>query len=56
VSVTKPATHDPHADVDALLYCPATHAVHVVPPVDDSVSVTEPAAHAPHADVETLLY
>ena len=45
VSVIHPAPHTAHATVDALLYCPAAHAVHVVPPPKLNVSVTDPASH-----------
>ena len=45
VSVTQPDPHTAHATVDALLYCPAAHAVHVVPPPKLNVSVTDPASH-----------
>ena len=43
--VIHPAPHTAHATVDALLYCPAAHAVHVVPPPKLNVSVTDPASH-----------
>ena len=45
VSVTQPDPHTAHATVDALLYCPAAHAVHVLAPVPANVSVTDPAPH-----------
>ena len=45
VSVIHPAPHTAHATVDALLYCPAAHAVHVLPPPKLNVSVTDPASH-----------
>ena len=44
------------ADVDALLYFPATHVVQFTAPVDPSVSVTDPATHTAHATVDALLY
>ena len=43
--VIHPAPHTAHATVDALLYCPAAHAVHVLAPVPANVSVTDPAPH-----------
>ena len=43
--VIHPAPHTAHATVDALLYCPAAHAVHVLAPVPANVSVTNPAPH-----------
>jgi hypothetical protein len=49
VSVVDPGTHTSHADVDKLLYCPATHDVQFVPPIEASVFVNEPAAHAMQA-------
>ena len=45
VSVTDPAAHTAHATVDALLYCPAAHFVHIAAPVAFLVSVTAPAEH-----------
>ena len=56
MSVTDPGAHNTHADVDAELYCPATHAVQFTAPEPRRTSVTEPAAHAAHADVATALY
>jgi len=39
-----------------LLYCPATHAMHVAPELLVSVLVTAPVGHDVHATIDTLLY
>eukprot|EP01047_Picozoa_sp_COSAG01_P123022 COSAG01_NODE_51921_length_350_cov_10.302789_1_plen_64_part_01 len=49
--VYAPAGHTAHATVDTLLYCPAVHAVHEVPPTAPNVLVTDPAGHTAHAVV-----
>jgi hypothetical protein len=51
-----PAGHTIHANVDALLYRPAAHAVQLIAPAPASVLVTEPAGHVVHAAVDALLY
>jgi hypothetical protein len=38
-----PALHAAQDTIESLLYCPATHAVHVLAAADARVSVTEPA-------------
>jgi hypothetical protein len=56
VSVTDPALHTAHATVDALLYCPAAHAVHAVAPLPVNVSVVDPAPHTVQPVVPLPLY
>ena len=48
----RPAPQSVHACVDAAENFPASHAVHVVPPLAASASVTDPPAHAAQAAVE----
>ena len=50
VSVIHPAPQTAHATVDALLYCPAAHAVQFVPPPCAKVSVIDPAPHSTQDD------
>ena len=52
-----PAAQAAQADVDAPVYCPATHAVHALAPVEDRVSVIEPKLHMAQLLVEpAVLY
>ena len=48
----RPAPQSVHACVDAAENFPASHAVHVVPPLAARASVTEPGAHTAQATVE----
>ena len=49
VSVTDPGEHATHADVDTLLYIPASHAVQLTAPDAVNVFVTDPGAQIKHA-------
>jgi hypothetical protein len=53
VDVTyRPAAQFAHACVDAAENFPASHAVHVVPPLAARASVLEPGSHTTHAILE----
>ena len=53
--VNEPAEHIMQLVVDAVLYCPALHAVHDVAPVPMSLLVTDPGEHAMQLVVDAVL-
>ena len=55
LSVTDPGEHATQLVVDAVLYCPALHAVQEVAPVPVSLSVMDPGAHATQLVVDAVL-
>ena len=55
MSVADPGAHATQLVVDAVLYCPALHAVQEVAPVPVSLSVMDPGAHATQLVVDAVL-